>query len=93
MKITLSQVEVTDVEVDLPDECPRCHADLTEPGSLFEDSLMGSQISCYRTKDAIAYDGLREHIPDIDLVVGYRCVKCAAVIVSTEEKPYAAEDH
>jgi hypothetical protein len=89
IKIELEKITTTKVEAELPDECPNCGADFTDPEelNLREDGYTaGSQNCC------ISDDG--EHLDEYDagdfyyeagIVTGYRCACCDHVLASTEE--------
>jgi hypothetical protein len=74
-------------EVEIPDTCPHCQADLTQSGALREGGFVWYSSPCYIDKgasgtaeegDAIECDGFEECFDNGTAHVGYLCDACDA---------------
>jgi hypothetical protein len=99
MKVTLQKVTVTDVDVDIPPECPKCKAPFVEPEgkrttwvadedhmNLVEDQWVAAQQRCTLVEEngiGWADDYSTGNNVEGSLIIGYRCV-CGHILASTE---------
>lgn len=89
MRVTLQKVTTVDVEVELPEPCPKCGRDFhgtdDYPYPLIEDQYSAESQICGLDGDDMEY-GEAEGCDDGGgaIVTGYRCGHCREVIVTTE---------
>ncbi len=78
MKVTLDQLAVTQIAVEIPDRCPECGASFQEHGAITQSCWRPGLAECciYRPDDFIKYSGGTDFQDQADLVTGYRCTAC-----------------
>ena len=72
------------VEIEIPDTCPCCGADLTDPGSTIREAgFVWYSSPAFINKatregdtDSIEADGFEESFDDTTMRVGYLCNEC-----------------
>jgi hypothetical protein len=84
-------------EVEIPDKCPGCGADLTEPEAIREGGFVWYSSPCYIAKDGagtiagasedvIESDGFEESFDAGTIVVGYLCHACDLDLAKSFDK-------
>lgn len=94
MKVKLDKVAFTEVEVDVPDECPKCEARLTAGGDE-DDKETTVRVHGYMAVSQDATLGGESGIADwgedtedfyeVQYHTGIRCRSCDHVLATTEE--------
>lgn len=92
MKVTLQQIKMTQIEVEIPAVCPNCRTSFRSNGAenLLEDQWAFQQQSCRvrRTKKSELVRPIGKIITKIGypIVTGYHCGKCFEILCSTDER-------
>jgi hypothetical protein len=74
-KVHFQEIQLTEREAEIPDSCPRCGADLREPGAVTEGGY--TYYNCAGHTDGEFYgEGGSEFVYDEVHAIGYRCTAC-----------------
>lgn len=84
MNASLDRLTIEPVDVDLPEACPGCGQDFSEPSSLIEIGFMATHRTCRLVTDH-GVTGVSEHetsdvVDELAFATGYRCGGCRAVL-------------
>ena len=84
------------IEVELPDRCPECAADLTQEGAIVEGAFIWSSQHCNLDTSesppvSLNYSEANQDQPEESHVVSYICDACDHVLVETP-KPISEPD-
>jgi hypothetical protein len=95
VKVTLTKIpqDLPTVEVEIPDNCPYCGADLTDPGSTiceagfvwYSSPAYINKATAQQPKDAIECDGFQESFDETTMHVGYLCNECDGDLTARPE--------
>jgi DNA-directed RNA polymerase subunit RPC12/RpoP len=91
MKVTLRQITMVQIDVELPTTCPACGAKFcaNSDENLIEDHWVFRQQSCRmrrtRGSEIVRPQGRVMSINGTPIVTGYRCGKCRETLCSTDE--------
>ena len=92
VKVTITKVpiDLPAVEVEIPDACPYCGADLTNPGcTIREAGFVWYSSPAYIAKDesgdSIECNGFQESFDDTTMRVGYLCNECDGDLTARPE--------
>ena len=96
IKVDICQYDpatIPKVEVELPDRCPECDADLTQQCAIVEGSFIWSTQHCNLDASesppvSLDYSGANQDQPEESHVVCYNCDACDHVLAETPKPPY-----
>ena len=85
MKVTLDIIPedaIKQREVDLPDRCPECDADLHEFGALRDVCWTSTTSACHIAGDEVLeYEGESEEYYEAQYTVDFECTSCGNSIL------------
>ena len=91
IKVDICQYDpatIPKIEVELPDRCPECDADLTQEGAIVEGAFIWSTQHCNLDASAsppvsLTYSDANQDQPEESHVVSYICDACDHVLAET----------
>jgi transcription initiation factor IIE alpha subunit len=84
MKVTLDIIPedaIKQREVELPDRCPECNADLHEFGALRDICWTSTTSACHIEDDTLEYEGESEEYYEAQYTVDFECTSCGKSIL------------
>ena len=83
MRVAIQRFQPATVEVDLPERCPACAADLTAEGAMRECGWMAVEQACRIDGDAIDHGDDYRDFAECQVVTGYKCA-CGEMLAGEE---------
>lgn len=86
MKTTITKVEHTEVEVDLPAACPGCGKDFSGDDALIACGWMAVEQTCHLAPDGerVDWDQETEDFYEIQVTTGYKCAACKQLVAGED---------
>jgi len=79
-KVKIAEITVTETEVEVPDECPECKADLKDHGAIRESGYVAYFVYCHVDKGETQGEDENETDFSDSMVTRYECVGCSRVL-------------
>ena len=78
-KVKISTVTVTEREIEIPDKCPECKADLTKVDSVRESGYVAFSSCSYIDHGEVCSDANDTDFAD-SMRTRYECIECSHVL-------------